>query len=151
MANEMKACCGGFLVGEGLEMDGKVLKASGSAGGCNFYNIEINGEVPSWAGGGSISYLRFSAVTDATFTNKEQFLSYLEDEGYNYMITTCMGGGYNDDSDEYNMIFNACFKNVGDSGMCVVLNCIQESDGSAHEYFIPLYPDTIEIDITAKP
>lgn len=33
MANEMKACCGGFLVGEGLEMDGKVLKASGGAGG----------------------------------------------------------------------------------------------------------------------
>lgn len=33
MANEMKAVCGGFLVGEGLTMDGKVLKATGGGSG----------------------------------------------------------------------------------------------------------------------
>lgn len=35
MANEMKACCGGFLVGDGLTMEGKVLKATGGSGGGN--------------------------------------------------------------------------------------------------------------------
>lgn len=29
MANEKKAVCGGFLIGDGLQMDGKVLSASG--------------------------------------------------------------------------------------------------------------------------
>lgn len=40
MANEMKAVCGGFLVGEGLEMDGKVLKASRSADSVFVINFE---------------------------------------------------------------------------------------------------------------
>ena len=29
MSNEQKVCCGGFFIGDGLEMDGKTLKALG--------------------------------------------------------------------------------------------------------------------------
>lgn len=32
MSNEQKVCCGGFFIGDGLEMDGKTLKALGGGG-----------------------------------------------------------------------------------------------------------------------
>lgn len=149
MANEMKAVCGGFLVGDGLTMDGKVLKASGSAGGCNFYTVEIHGDVPSWAGGGTIPFMSFVVATEDTFTNKEEFISYLEDEGYLYMVSTFRNGAYVDDDGGYT-ILNAYFVNTGDSGISVQIKCIQDSDSSVHSYDLPIYPDTIEIEITAK-
>lgn len=37
---EQKAVCGGFLVGEGLKMEGKVLSAEGGGGSIRIYNVE---------------------------------------------------------------------------------------------------------------
>ena len=39
MANEKKAVCGGFLIGDGLQMDGKVLSATGDSGGYSYYFV----------------------------------------------------------------------------------------------------------------
>lgn len=43
MLNEQKVCCGGFFIGDGLEMDGKTLKAlgGGSEGGYTYYPVSI--------------------------------------------------------------------------------------------------------------
>lgn len=150
MANEMKACCGGFLVGEGLEMDGKVLKASGGAGGANFYHVEISGEVPSWAGGGEILFLSFAVATDAEFTNKDEFIDFLNEEGFLYMVSTSREGMFTDDEDNDYEILTSSFVNIGDSGMCARVVCLNSDDGSVHVKDLPLYPDTIEIDIAKR-
>lgn len=39
--SEVKAVCGGFIVGEGLEMNGKVLSATGGAGDDAFFLITV--------------------------------------------------------------------------------------------------------------
>lgn len=40
MSNEQKVCCGGFFIGDGLEMDGKTLKALGGGGdGYSYYPV----------------------------------------------------------------------------------------------------------------
>lgn len=46
MANEKKAVCGGFLIGDGLQMDGKVLSASGDGGKLLVVHVIWEGDEP---------------------------------------------------------------------------------------------------------
>lgn len=39
MSNEQKVCCGGFFIGDGLEMDGKTLKALGGGSDGQIYKV----------------------------------------------------------------------------------------------------------------
>lgn len=73
MAEQKKAVCGGFYIGEGLEMDRKVLSATGGSGECLIK--KINYEIPP---DGKLEYL----IKEQDI-NPEDFINYIYYGTYN--------------------------------------------------------------------
>lgn len=73
---EQKAVCGGFLVGDGLEMNGKVLSATG--GGAKFYT-DIGDE-------DGYRIENAGADIDSIMSNGGFTIYYPEDQSYNHFI-----------------------------------------------------------------
>lgn len=71
---EQKAVCGGFLVGDGLKMEGKVLSADGGSGDNGILAIDIDDVT------GNID-----KITDAVNNNKCIFVTTASGNRYVYM------------------------------------------------------------------
>lgn len=96
---EQKAVCGGFLVGDGLEMNGKVLSATGGGGklytnigdiegyhiaeaGADIESIIANGGLTIHYENGDYTRLTFAfTVQDFTYGLEYDFIDYAFDDG----------------------------------------------------------------------